>query len=129
MVTSDTRSPSQGPSQGQSHGARHILKHLPILLRVRVWQTRPGMRSERTGNDRKPEPKIKKKDRQKLLEKQQLVGSIYIPQMLYIWKIYLHLGHFWGKCRKIFHTWSIWDLFSIYNTDINLCKMISSNMV
>ena len=28
--------------------------------------------------------------------------------MLYVWYIYLHLCNFWGKCRYIFHTWSIW---------------------
>ena len=75
---------------------RHILKHLPILLRVWVWQIRPGMGSKRTGNDRKTAEH--KKMIEKMLEKRQLVGSIYMPQILYIWKIYLYLGHFWGKC-------------------------------
>ena len=28
--------------------------------------------------------------------------------MLHVWNIYLHLGHLRGKCRYIFHTWSIW---------------------
>ena len=41
-----------------------------------------------------------------------LTSSIYLPmstikqrltiaQMLHVWKVYLHLGHFWGKCRWI----------------------------
>ena len=29
--------------------------------------------------------------------------------MLHVWYIYLHLGHLWGKCWWIFHTWSIWE--------------------
>ena len=34
---------------------------------------------------------------------------MYHSQMLHVWHIYLHLGHFWGKCRYILPTWSIWD--------------------
>ena len=26
------------------------------------------------------------------------------PQTIYVWCIYLHLGHFWRKCLKIYHT-------------------------
>jgi hypothetical protein len=29
-------------------------------------------------------------------------------QMLHVWNIYLHLPQKLPKCRKIFHTWSIW---------------------
>ena len=35
-------------------------------------------------------------------------------QMIHVWYIYLHLGHIWGKCSQIFHTWIIWD-FNISN--------------
>ena len=93
-----TWSPSHGHQRytvtipGPISWGRHILKHLPILLRVWVWQIRPGMGSKRTGNDRKT-AEHEKKNRKKPLEKRQLVGSVYMPQMLYIWKIYLHLGH------------------------------------
>ena len=24
--------------------------------------------------------------------------NLHIPHMLLVWNIYLHLGHFWGKC-------------------------------
>ena len=35
---------------------------------------------------------------------------LYTHIMLHVWNICLHLGHFWVKCRLIFHTWSIWDM-------------------
>ena len=35
-------------------------------------------------------------------------GTVCISQMLHVWNIYLHLGHFGGKCGEIFYTWSIW---------------------
>ena len=38
------------------------------------------------------------------------INHEYYIQMLHAWNIYLHLGHLKGKCRQIFHTWSIWAL-------------------
>ena len=39
--------------------------------------------------------------------KRQRVGA-KISHRLLVWNIYLYLVHFWGKCRYIFHTWSLW---------------------
>ena len=36
------------------------------------------------------------------------VRCLWVSQMLNVWPIYLHLGSFGGKCRKIYHTLSIW---------------------
>ena len=33
---------------------------------------------------------------------------VWISQMLHVWHIYLHVVDFWGKCRYIFHSWSVW---------------------
>ena len=44
------------------------------------------------------------------------MGCMWATQMLHVWNIYLHLGNFRGKCRYVFHTWSIWDIsVNIYN--------------
>ena len=34
-------------------------------------------------------------------------------QMLHIWRFYPHVGQTYGKCREIFHTWSIWGMSMI----------------
>ena len=38
------------------------------------------------------------------------LGKQINTQILHVWNIYLHLGHFWVKCRSLFHTWSSWDI-------------------
>ena len=40
--------------------------------------------------------------------------------MLHIWNIYLHLGHLWGQCWYIFHTWSIWIRIDPYLQSLHL---------
>ena len=35
------------------------------------------------------------------------------PHMLHVWNTFLHLGHWWGKCWSLCHTWSVWDLRSL----------------
>ena len=31
---------------------------------------------------------------------------------IYLWYIYLHLVDVYGKCRQIYHTWILWDLWT-----------------
>ena len=39
----------------------------------------------------------------------QIYASTWsLSHILHVWHIYLHLVHFWGKCRYIYHTWSLW---------------------
>ena len=41
---------------------------------------------------------------------------VSLSQMLHVWKIYLHLGHFWGKCKYSKHGASGYDYISLLST-------------
>ena len=44
---------------------------------------------------REMHPQVVTSQRLKILRK----ANFYYTQMLHVWNIWLHLGHFWGKCR------------------------------
>jgi hypothetical protein len=57
--------------------------------------------------------------RENLQENPIFHGKTYgflFPDAPWCWNIYLYLGDVWGKCRQIFHTWSIWGCFSVVFT-------------
>ena len=34
--------------------------------------------------------------------------ELVVAHTIHVWYIYLHLVDFYGKCRKIYHTWILW---------------------
>ena len=40
----------------------------------------------------------------------QLDDGITNTHRIHVWRIYLHLANFCGKCWQIYHTWILWDM-------------------
>ena len=45
----------------------------------------------------------------------RFIGATYHTHMLHVWNIYLHVVHFWGKCRYIYiYLYTIHGAYGIY---------------
>jgi len=69
-----------------------------LLSQWRWWSTPIGWL---------PEHELKFPHLREMLE---IKVSIHHTHTIHVWYIYLHLVDFYGKCRKIYHTWMVWDM-------------------
>ena len=55
--------------------------------------------------------------------------NVNITHTIHVWYIYLHLVDFYGKCRKISHTWMVWVIsHSITLSHLKRIRVISFNL-